>query len=430
MRPLSVRARAALALSPLLDRRESRSLSATLPGQVAACDPRDRALLTELVQGSARQFFYIDALLGRLLEKTPANSRIHALLVLGIYQLEFMRIPAHAAVQETVQAARELKQDRATGLINAILRRFQREHDELVSAAATRQHAHPVWLIQRLQKDWPEQWEAIVAANNGTPAITLRINPQLTDRDSYLRQLTEAGIEAEASPTARDGIRLLSRCDITTLPGFAEGLFSVQDGAAQLAAELLAPEAGELVLDACCAPGGKTVHLLQLQPALKGLVALDNDAARLKRVEENLQRSGVNATLLTADATELDDWWNGLEFDRILLDAPCTATGVIRRHPDIKLLRKEKDVTQTASLQAQLLKALWPTLKPGGTLLYATCSVLKQENEEQIARFLDQHSDARELPITADWGHARPHGRQLLPGETDGFYYALIRKTT
>lgn len=423
----SVRTLAAQALAPLLKPQEARSLSSTLPTLMNECTVRDRGLLVELVQGTARQYVYLARLIEKLVERPVKEPRVQALLAIGLYQLLFTRIPAHAAVQETVNAAKQMGQVRAVGLINAILRRFQREQEALVASCRDAEHAHPGWVLQRFRRDWPDQASAILKANNEVPPLILRINALKTTREAYLKQLQEVSVSAFASAISCAGIILNERQDITQLPGFAEGLFSVQDSAAQLAAEFLEVRPGDRVLDACCAPGGKTSHILEIQPTAQ-VLALDNDDARMERVRENLDRLGLHAELRVADANTPDAWWDEKPFDRILVDAPCSATGVIRRHPDIKLLRRETDISELYHQQQSLLNRLWPLLASGGILLYATCSVFKKENEEQIGDFLRHHDDAEEISIETDSGISRPHGRQWLPGENDGFYYAKLRK--
>jgi 16S rRNA (cytosine967-C5)-methyltransferase len=414
---------------------ERRSLSALLPPALARVPCIDRPLLQELCYGVLRWYPRLDALAARLLRKpiTPRERDVHSLLLVGIYQLLHLGVPEHAAVDATVEAARELGRPWAVSLVNGVLRSFQRERERLIAEVDRREDvalAHPRWLYERLAGDWPEEFRAVLAAANRHPPMGLRINAARTDRDAYLARLASEGIAAQPLAHTTHGLVLAQAMDATRLPGFAEGAVSVQDGAAQLAATLLGARAGERVLDACAAPGGKTAHLLELEPALAALVALDRDADRLVRVGENLERLGLQAQLAVGDAAEPQAWWDGEPFDRILLDAPCSATGVIRRHPDIKLLRGPRDIEALALAQARLLDALWPLLRRGGTLLYATCSVLRAENDRQIGAFLERHADARERPIAADWGRGCNHGRQILPGEDqmDGFYYALLER--
>jgi 16S rRNA (cytosine967-C5)-methyltransferase len=420
---------AARALAPVLAGKES--LSDTLPPAQAQVTTQDRSLLQALAFTACRYALYYRELLKPLLQRQPTPV-VEALLLVGLAQLRDLRIPDHAALSETVNAARELGQDRVTGLINAVLRRYLREKDSLEAQAANSHGdalAHPDWLRQRLEQDWgTEAAQQIMAANNQEAALTLRVNVRQQDRTAYLHQLAEADINASVCAHSPVGIRVAQVSDVRNLPGFAAGAVSVQDEAAQLAVPLLDNPPGKQALDACAAPGGKTAHLLEHNAALT-VTALDIAPERCARISENLQRLHLDgAYIVVADARDTAHWWQGSAFDRILLDAPCTATGGIRRHPDIKLLRRASDIAPTVALQAKLLAALWPLLAPGGRLLYATCSVLKAENEAQIHNFLSQHSDAQEIPLSGDWGCARPHGRQLFPGDTDGFFYALLQK--
>ncbi|MGN5518388.1 16S rRNA (cytosine(967)-C(5))-methyltransferase RsmB [Halopseudomonas sp. Lyrl_26] len=411
------------------------SLGTSLPPQLAHVAPRDQALARELAFGTARWSFRLQGLAEQLLQKPlkAADRDIHALLLVGIYQLLYTRIPGHAAISETVDAAVRLKKPWAKGLLNAVLRRVQREGNDLLAQLERDpviRTAHPRWLQKRLKADWPDHWESICAANNLHPPMTLRVNRRRGTRDRYLARLQEAGIEASPCRFSVDGLTLQAPRDVQQLPGFAEGEVSVQDEAAQLAAPLLDLKAGQRVLDACCAPGGKTCHILELEPGLSELVALDLEPSRLERVRENLQRLQLQATLKAADGRELASWWDGRPFQRILLDAPCSATGVIRRHPDIKLTRQSEDIAALAALQGELLDTLWQTLEVGGILVYATCSVLPEENTRVIEAFLQRHSGARQLPVDVGEGATQPAGRQLLPQPEghDGFYLARLVK--
>ncbi|WP_288478576.1 16S rRNA (cytosine(967)-C(5))-methyltransferase RsmB [uncultured Pseudomonas sp.] len=411
------------------------SLGSSLPEQLAKVDPRDRALAQDLAFGTARWQPRLSLLAEKLMDKPfKAGDRdLEALLLIGLYQLFHTRIPAHAAIGETVGCVDKLKKSSAKGLLNAVLRRAQREYDSLLPALEhdpAARLAHPRWLQKALKARWPEHWEAIATANNLHPPLILRVNRRQSSRDAYLAELAAAGIDAVPCAFSADGIRLLQPQDVTALPGFAAGRLSVQDEAAQLAAELLELAPGQRVLDACAAPGGKTCHLLEREPGLAEVVALDADAGRLQRVEQNLARLGLTARTLAADGRAVADWWDGTPFQRILLDAPCSATGVIRRHPDIKLTRQASDIAPLVQLQGELLDALWPTLEVGGILVYATCSVLPEENSSNLAAFLARTPGARELDIPATWGLAQPHGRQLLPQPDghDGFYYCKLIK--
>jgi 16S rRNA (cytosine967-C5)-methyltransferase len=414
---------------------EGHSLSNALPDALQpVTDGRQRALIQELAYGTLRWYFRLDAMLGQLLRK-PLKQRdadLYCLLLTGLYQLDQLAMPERVAVHETVQATRSLDKDWASGLVNGVLRNYQRRSAVLEAAICENPqacHAHPGWLIDCLQSDWPDHWREILAANNVRPPFSLRVNRQRVTRDEYLGILAEQSLQA--TPLAvPEGVQLDRPVPVEALPGFSEGVVSVQDGGAQLAAGLLAVEPGQRVLDACAAPGGKTAHILESGIELAALVAVDIDASRLERVAENLSRLGLHAELVQADAAMPSTWWDGVHYDRILLDAPCTATGVIRRHPDIKLLRKQDDVAALVSRQQALLESLWFLLTPGGMLLYSTCSVLAAENSDQVERFLTLQSDAEEIPVNASWGHACKHGRQLLPGENemDGFYFACLRK--
>ena len=431
---MNPRLAAARALTAVLSGKAS--LGSSLPPQLDKVEHHDRALAQDLAFGAARWQPRLQLLAEKLLDKPfkAADKDVEALLLIGLYQLLHSRIPAHAAIGETVGCAGALKKPWAKGLLNAVLRRAQREHEALFAELErdpVLHTAHPRWLQKALKAHWPEHWQAICAANNAHPPLILRVNRRHGSRDAYLEELRSAGLAAEPCTFSRDGVRLLQPCDVTTLPGFKQGRVSVQDEAAQLAAELLELAPGQRVLDACAAPGGKTCHLLEVEPALREVVAVDLEAKRLARVRENLERLKLDATLIAADGRDTAAWWDGTPFQRILLDAPCSATGVIRRHPDIKLTRQPEDIPALAQLQGELLDALWPTLAPGGVLLYATCSVLPTENSETVAAFLARTPDAQEVTIAGDFGLQSPQGRQLLPqlDGHDGFYYAKLIKT-
>ena len=430
---MNPRLAAAKALAAVLSGKAS--LNSSLPTQMDKVEDRDRGFTQDLAFGTARWQPRLSALAAKLLQKPfkAADADVEALLLVGLYQLLYTRVPAHAAIGETVGCADKLKKPWAKALLNAVLRRAQRESETLL---AELEHdpvvrtAHPRWLQKSLKAFWPQQWEAICAANNAHPPMILRVNRRHHTRDAYLDLLSEAGITARACVYSRDGIILDAATDVRSLPGFAEGWISVQDEAAQLAADLLDLAPGQRVLDACCAPGGKTCHILEAEPALAGVVAVDLEAKRLVRVRENLERLGLSAELIAADGRDTATWWDGKPFQRILLDAPCSATGVIRRHPDIKLTRQPDDIAALAVLQGELLDALWKTLEVGGILLYATCSTLPTENTEVIEAFLARTPGARELDLATAAGIKQPHGRQLLAqeGGHDGFYYAKLIK--
>jgi 16S rRNA (cytosine967-C5)-methyltransferase len=409
------------------------SLSVSLPQQLATVAPRERALLQQLCYGSLRSYHRLQGILEQLLKK-PLKSKdadIHALLLCGLYQLLELRTPDHAALAATVESCRELSKDWATGLVNGVLRRCTRERVTLLEALTPAQQASmPQWLYEQLRKAWPEQLADIVTASNSHPPMCLRVNQRLLTTLAYQQQLTAAGINSAACELVSTGLRLEQAADVTALPGFDQGQASVQDEAAQLAAILLDPAPGDRVLDACSAPGGKACHLLEQQPALAELVAADNNPLRLQRVAENLERLQLEATLLPEDAAQPSAALADESFQRILVDAPCSGSGVVRRHPDIKLLRRPTDIKPMAELQLKILKALWPKLAPGGTLLYVTCSILPAENQRVVARFLEEQSDARCQPLPADWGIDCQPGRQLLPqaAGADGLYYARLHK--
>ncbi|MCO1333071.1 16S rRNA (cytosine(967)-C(5))-methyltransferase RsmB [Microbulbifer sp. OS29] len=429
-----VRAVAARVITALLEERGS--LARLLPAAEDKVEERDRSLLRELCYGCARTAPRLQLIAAKLLRKKPTDAAVNALILLGLYQLEYTRIPDHAAISATVNAARSLGLDRATGVINGVLRNALRNAEQLqrkLSGNPQFSSMHPAWLQQQIKAAWPSQASDIFRANNTNPPMTLRVNTAKISRAEYLQQLDDTGLSAEACAISPVGITLVEPVSVNILPGFAEGLVSVQDESAQLAALLLAPFEGARVLDACAAPGGKSCHLLEQQASIH-LSALDIEETRLVRIEENLQRCGQHAELICADVTQPDAWWDGQQYDHILLDAPCSATGVIRRNPDIKLLRRETDIVELATLQSKILRTLWPLLKPGGQLVYATCSSLPTENSEVVAAFIADTEDASdntpEQLNDKPWGEKQVAGMQLLPqtGGGDGFYYALLSK--
>lgn len=412
--------------------RDGQSLTAALNNTLGVVESdKDRAFIQALCYGVCRNFHRLDYILSQMLDKPLKDLDIKALALIGLYQLKFMRVKSHAAVSETVLAAR--KKPWAKAFINALLRTylrgqegFEQKADNVKSALVS----HPDWLIQQIEQDWPIQAQQIFQQNNEQPPMALRVNLANISQDQYLQKLRDQGIKAEAVSFCRSAILLNKPAVVDILPGFNEGWVSVQDTAAQLAAELLDVQIGHRVLDVCAAPGGKAAHILEHQPKVRELVAVDIDKLRLQRVNDNFQRLKLSAKLIVGDASKPEDWWDGQLFDRILLDVPCSALGVIRRHPDIKLLRRAEDISTLQVLQQRIMTAVWPLLAPGGIMLYATCSILKQENEQQIEAFLATNANAIEVPINADWGLVRRYGRQILTGESamDGFYYALIRK--
>jgi 16S rRNA (cytosine967-C5)-methyltransferase len=383
------------------------------------------AMLSESLRWHHRFEWQLSQLLDRPLK--PRDAELAALLRIGLTQLQILRIPDHAAVAATVAASATLGLTHARGLVNAVLRRYLREQDRLAELAAdvpVARFSHPEWLIARLRHDWPEDCETILEANNAPPPLWLRVNRGRLDRAAYLDRLEAAGIPAAVHAECPDAVRILEPRPVHELPGFDAGIVSVQDASAQQAADLLDLSPGQRVLDACAAPGGKTAHMLERVPDLAEVVALDRDSARLAQLRDNLDRLGLNATLVAGSAETPDAWFDGRPFDRVLIDAPCSATGVIRRHPDIKLLRREQDLGELTRVQAQMLMAIWPLLKPGGRLVYATCSVLAAENRAVVDAFARRTGDAQLAPFGSDRHY------QLRPGEadSDGFYYACLGK--
>ena len=419
------------ALSEVLDSNKSLAESAAL-SQIR--DSRDNAFARHLTYGVLRWLTALDWLAGELLTK-PLKKRerdVQRLLLLGLQQLWHDQTASHAAVNETAECARLLGKPWAVGLINAVLRRFQREQAQLLDklGQARQRFAHPDWMLKEIQQDWPENWQAIVDANNCQAPLWLRINRQQADESALRNDLKTAGFEITSHPYAPDAISINPASAVGKIPNFERGWLSVQDPAAQLAKDLLDPQPGERILDACAAPGGKTAHLLESCPEIE-LTVLDKQAQRLEQVHQTLERLNLSANTLLADAAATEDWWKGEKFHKILLDAPCSATGVIRRHPEIKWLRSSEQVDAAVQIQADLLTALWPLLQTGGILVYATCSVLKRENDQQIQRFLEQHTDVAVETSAVEWGLAGPCGRQIMPGEAqmDGFFYAVLRKS-
>ncbi len=419
----------------------------SLDAAIARNEPRiaaeDRSLLRMLCYGSLRYYWRLQSWLDQLISK-PLRKRdrvVNALLVVGLYQIAEMRIPDHAVVSETVEAARQLRRPKLAGLVNACLRRFVREN--LAANEPTDEPSewnHPAWLIEQIRKDWPDDWQAILTANNKRAPMWLRANISRNSAEQYRQRLREADMEAELLAGIPDAVRLKEPQAVENLPGFAAGDASVQDAAAQIAArwllaDLKPNEVTYRVLDACAAPGGKSGHLLEVGGDNLSLLAVDSDESRIMSISENLQRIGRDATIIAADASTPEEWWDGILFDGILLDAPCSASGVIRRHPDIKVLRRATDLVRLAACQQSMLEALWPLLAPGGTLLYVTCSVLAAENDEVTGKFLTEHSDAVENDVLPnnnirDLMRRKVCGYQILPGSAglDGFYYAALQK--
>ncbi len=406
-----------------------RSLKAELAEQLPQLpDLRDRALTEAIVMGALRQHSRYAAILAQWMQQPPGrrDGLLRALLYSGLAQLDVLKLPEHAAVDATVQATRAAGRMRQAGLVNAILRRALREplppgHPE---------HGWPRWLLSRLHADWPDALPQILQASQQTPPMWLRVNRQRTGMAEYAQRLAQAGITIHRHDVLPDGLRLDEPLPVSELPGFAEGLVSVQDGSAQMVADALLPDAGTRVLDACAAPGGKAAHLAERDATLR-LTALDIDPRRMRRMREGFERLGLpSIAVLAGDAADPVAWWDGLPFDAIVLDAPCSATGIVRRQPDVLLHRREADLAALQALQARLLDALWPLLRPDGVLLYVTCSILPDENARQIDAFLSRTADAQAEPLDERFGRVCGAGRQRLPGEDgmDGFFYARLRK--
>ncbi len=424
---MNIRAIAAQVIYHVVEK--GQSLSTALPLAQQKIAPKDHALLQEICYGVLRFLPRLESITQALMEKplTGKQRVFHHLILVGLYQLNAMRIPPHAAVAETVNATKDLKKPQLRGLINAILRAYQRNQvalDEKAISHDAGKYAHPRWLLNLLQDAYPQKWQSIVKANNERAPMWLRVNQAHYDAAHYLTLLQTNGIEGTLLPEAPNAIRLNAPSRVDALPEFSQGAVSVQDAAAQLAVNYLAPEKNELILDCCAAPGGKTCHILEREPSAR-VVAMDFDAERLVRVNENLARLSLNAEVICADARYPEKSWQGDKFDRILLDAPCSATGVIRRHPDIKWLRRKEDIDKLVVLQAEILDAIWLQLKEGGTLVYATCSITPQENQEQVKSFLARTQNAQ-----LETGTKEAPGRQILPDEEgmDGFYYAVLKK--
>lgn len=414
--------------------KHGKSLTEAL-GQCDPLEPRERAFCRELCYGTIRWYSRLNAILNLLLKKSfkPKDTDITVLALIGLYQIIYLKTPDHAAVSETVSLCQSGKKSWAKGVLNGVLRSFLRQRELLentVDENPFHQHAHPQWLVERIKNDWPSETDSVLNANNQHAPMSIRINQRINSRDAYIDQLEQADILCSKNSLNTVGVTLNAPVNVDQLPSFFEGAASVQDSAAQLAAELLNLKSGQRVLDVCAAPGGKAAHILEASPDDIHLTAIDIDESRNLRVLENFERLKLNAEVLTVDGLEPDEWFDGQPFQRILLDAPCSATGVIRRHPDIKLLRKPADISALATLQRKLLEAIWPLLDKKGVLLYATCSILSEENSQQIASFVADHADAEEITIKANWGQACTYGRQILPGESnmDGFYYVCLTK--
>ena len=420
--------------------REGVTLDAALKDALAAVNPTLAPSVRSLSYGAVRGYYRHEAILSRLLS-SPVRSLdflVRALLSVALYELEDERTPEYAVVDAAVQTAKSTDAVRAAGLVNAVLRRYLRERKDLdadVARNPATRHASPVWLADRLRADWPVRWTQLLAAGDARAPMWLRVNMQRTTAEAYLEKLREAGIGARAEARVPQALVLDSPCDVHDLPGFADGVVSVQDLGAQCVAFPLGLAAGQRVLDACAAPGGKTALIAEREPDLAQLVAVDIDPQRLARVRENLSRGKLGARLINGDAGAPESWWDGVPFDRILLDAPCSALGVIRRHPDIRLRKSPSDIDKLPAIQTRLLNSAWRMLAPGGRLVYATCTVTRSENRDLVAAFLRITADAARFP-TERWegwpkfGESDEIGEQILPGEAgaDGFYYAALTK--
>lgn len=423
-------------LTQVIDK--GRSVNQILSDPNNQLDPQQQALTKQLLFGSLRYYFQLRTLADTLLNKPlkAKDTDVLLVIILGLYQLKYLSTPDHAAISESVELTRELNKPWASGMVNAVLRNYQRQKPELeqkLQKSLQFQFAHPGWLVKKLKQDWPQQAEQIIDANNLQAPMVIRVNTLKTEFADYLQLLEEQNILATAHPLARDGIVLDKAVDVYQLPGFEQGLVTVQDAAAQLAGELLPLEAGDVVLDGCAAPGGKTTLLLQRQPNIR-LTAVELSPKRAQKISQTLERLGMDCRLVCADILDTQTWWDNQLFDKILLDVPCSASGVIRRNPDIKVHRKVTDIAPLVELQSKILKTCWQLLKPGGVLVYATCSVFKDENENQIAQFL-QENEAQVVNMPEQLHHQltgrASYGYQILPGEQqmDGFYLCGLRKT-
>ena len=433
-----VRARAAKTIAAVLG---GSALDKPLAQNRQGLSELDQGFLSALAYGTIRRMPRHNAVLMKLLRnpKKPLNPMMRALLVLGLEQMIATRVPEHAAIDATVAATRLVNQGKGSGFLNAILRRYQREREEIDASLENDEAfewSHPQWIIDKLRADWPDDWRGVLEANNAQPPMVLRVNSHLITREDYLKMLHSSEINAAAIESVSTAIKLEEPCGVEQLPGFAEGLVSVQDSGAQCAAGYMDLAASTVesplrVLDACAAPGGKAMHMLELEPGIE-LVALDIAADRLERVKDNAERLSVNPTLIAGSAVAPEDWWDGKPFDRILVDAPCSGTGVIRRHPDIKVLRRLKDARTFPVFQREILNQLWPLLAPGGRMIYATCSVFPEENESLVESWLGPLEDAQSAPLECTLSNAKSlnYGVQILPSATgsDGFYYAAILK--
>ncbi|MDF1653950.1 MAG: 16S rRNA (cytosine(967)-C(5))-methyltransferase RsmB [Coxiellaceae bacterium] len=433
---MNSRALAAGVIHEVID--QQHSMSQVLPKALAKIEKaEDKAFVQEVSYGCLRWYPQLQAVANQLLY-TPLKTKNHdvlCLLLTGIYQLMYLKTPAYAAVSETVAASKQMKKPWAAKLLNKTLRQFAQNTEQVVNESQNgevTEYAHPVWLVKRIKQAYAGNWTHILRANNAAAPMFLRVNKTKNSRDEYLNLLSSAEIDAEPVEFCDSAIRLIKPVSVEKLPNFAKGSAYVQDLSGQLVANLLSLEPNQWVLDACSAPGSKTTHIIECEPSVQ-LVAVDNQANRLPLVKQNIERLGLphdHLHMVLADVCHTDQWWQGEKFDRILVDAPCSATGVIRRHPDIKWLRQNHDIDQLVQLQARILDKVWALLKPGGLLVYTTCSVLPDENQNQIKHFLNQHKDAKVEAFEMPVGSCVEPGWQLLPSEEggDGFYYAKLRK--
>lgn len=431
-KPISVRALAAESLASIaLSGHSLREVADRAMPRLA--DSRDRALLTALLNEGARWWPRFDAAVELLVAKSIRRNEpiIHALLVTALVQLEILEMKGYAAVAATVDAVRELRRPRLAGMVNAVLRRWLREREGLLAKldkTPSTRHAHPAWLAEAIERDWPGLGEEVMAAANTEPPLMLRVNRRRTSRKELIEALLAASYEVQPHVWLVDGLVLPHSTDITRLPGFGEGHFAVQDGAAQVPADLLDVADGQRVLDACAAPGGKACHVLERADVY--LAAVEYEAKRAPRVRQNLERLGLEADVIIGDAGDTWAWWDGKPFDRVMIDAPCSATGVIRRRPDVRLHRRATDIDALVEQQKRILEACWGTLAPGGRLLYVTCSLLRAENEGVVGAFIAARDDATAVAFTLPVGQAAAVGWQILPGDgdLDGMYYAVLEK--
>ncbi|MBU1979676.1 MAG: 16S rRNA (cytosine(967)-C(5))-methyltransferase RsmB [Gammaproteobacteria bacterium] len=415
---------ASTAVSQVLAGRNLNQVLQSLLPRHSLLTPQQRAAAQDMSYGTLRFYGQLRAILDLLLQKPIQDAAVRSLLLVALYQLQYSRSAEHAVVDHAVRAAETLKKPWAKGLVNAVLRNFLRQRISLLEQAAASEegrYSHPQWWIDKLRRQYPDDWATQLEINNQHPPMTLRVNTRATSTEAYLDLLHQQGIEGQQ--VGENAILLDQPVSVDKLPGFGEGVSSVQDAGAQFAARLLDVADGMRVLDACAAPGGKAAHLLEL--ARIELTALDSDPVRLKKIEQTLQRLKLEAHCLTGNAARPEEWWDGKPFQRILADVPCSASGVVRRHPDIKWLRREVDIAAFAAQQAEILDALWRVLGSGGKLLYATCSVFAEENQQQIAQYLVRHEDAQCLPLSL----STMKDGQLTPNhQHDGFFYALLLK--